>query len=380
MGYGNFQATKLSTDIGAADVSIKLDVLPKDKTGAVITAGRLVIDARKADKREIIKYTGVDLGTVSVTGVTRGAGGITAKPHTKGALVEMNPTAEDWEEALGVPNDIVTRFDEMLPNHVVSGFSLSVVSGLAVAITGGTVLINGIRVVAAAIASTALPASKDVYVDVNTAGVISFNPVNNNAAAPALSGTGYRLGRIQTAAASITNIRQIGYDSLGNRIYNTVAVTPGSLHFTGTGIPSLPPTTDANTISCRLPKPFDIMTVGGKQPVIYQPLLRLSGNGVASHYRVAYMMRPGAAYVAVEPNSGTTVGDTPNYQNNTYSNNYTDQQYWANYDFLPYGHGTVLRVDMNRDGAAGADVNPGPTEMESCYFYYNRDYTKINVS
>lgn len=150
MGYGNFQATKLSTDIGASDNTIKLDVLPKDKTGAVITSGRLVLEARSADRREIIRYTGIDLGTVSVTGVLRGQGGIAAKPHLKGALVEMNPTAEDFEEALGLsfafPTGIVLPYaGNAAPTGwlFADGSAVSSITYPALAAVVGTTFNNG---------------------------------------------------------------------------------------------------------------------------------------------------------------------------------------------------------------------------------------------
>ena len=94
MGYQNFYATKLSNDIGASDTSIVVDQAPTE------TSGRLVLEARNPTQREIIKYLGVSGNTL--TGVTRGQGGTSAKPHIKSTLVEMNATAEDLSEALGL--------------------------------------------------------------------------------------------------------------------------------------------------------------------------------------------------------------------------------------------------------------------------------------
>lgn len=90
MGYQNFFATKLYTDVGAADVVITLETPP------TATSGRLVIEARNATQREIVKYTGVSGN--QITGVTRGQGGTTAKTHLKNALVEMNATSEDLQD------------------------------------------------------------------------------------------------------------------------------------------------------------------------------------------------------------------------------------------------------------------------------------------
>jgi hypothetical protein len=90
MAYKNFFVTRLYTDIGASDTTITLETAP------TATSGRLVLEARNATQREIIKYTGVSGN--DITGVTRGQGGTTAKSHLKNALVEMNLTAEDIQD------------------------------------------------------------------------------------------------------------------------------------------------------------------------------------------------------------------------------------------------------------------------------------------
>lgn len=86
-GYQNFFATTLFTDIGATDTVITLTTVP------AVAPGRLVLEARNPTQREIITYTAI--AGNQVTGVVRGVGGTTAKPHTKNSLVEMNLTAED---------------------------------------------------------------------------------------------------------------------------------------------------------------------------------------------------------------------------------------------------------------------------------------------
>jgi len=90
MGYQNFFATKLAADVGASDVVMTLETVP------TTTSGRLVLEARNPTQREIIKYTGVAGSTI--TGVTRGQGGTSAKTHVKNALVEMNATSEDLQD------------------------------------------------------------------------------------------------------------------------------------------------------------------------------------------------------------------------------------------------------------------------------------------
>ena len=90
MGYQNFFATRLFTDVGAADTTITLETPPTE------TSGRLTLEARNPTKREIIGYTGVSGN--DITGVTRGLGGTSATTHLKNSLVEMNLTAEDIQD------------------------------------------------------------------------------------------------------------------------------------------------------------------------------------------------------------------------------------------------------------------------------------------
>lgn len=90
MAYQNFYSSKITNPIGAGDVTITVDNAPTS------TSGRMVLEARNATQREIIKYTGV-AGNV-LTGVTRGQGGTTAKQHVAGSLIQQNATAEDLQD------------------------------------------------------------------------------------------------------------------------------------------------------------------------------------------------------------------------------------------------------------------------------------------
>ena len=96
--FANFFATKLKTDMDATQTNISLETLPRDKDNNLITEGRIVIEARNSDKREIVKYTGIDIPTTSITGCTRGDGRTTATTHSKGAISEVNVTGEDLTE------------------------------------------------------------------------------------------------------------------------------------------------------------------------------------------------------------------------------------------------------------------------------------------
>lgn len=96
MAYQNFYATKLQNSIGSSDTSFDVQTPP------TVTNGRLVLEPRNAQLREIISFTGV-AGT-TLTGVTRGLYGTAASPHNSGVLVEMNYLAEDYQ-------DLVDAFD-----------------------------------------------------------------------------------------------------------------------------------------------------------------------------------------------------------------------------------------------------------------------------
>ena len=208
MPYANFYANKISAEIGTTENTITVDALPRDSAGAVITSGRLVLEARNKDKREIIKYTGVS-GT-TLTGVLRGQGGTAAKVHLKGAIVEMNPTAEDWEEALGVPNDITLRSSEMAGNFVVSDTGvIAQVSGLNGSFSNITYYINGIRYSKTGIPNKTYTASKDTYVFIDTTGTITYTEVEVDATPPALPANSVLVAKVTTGASAITYIADL---------------------------------------------------------------------------------------------------------------------------------------------------------------------------
>ena len=198
MGYQNFFATRLFTDIGAADTTITLENPPTP------TEGYLVLEARNTSKREIISYTGVSGN--DITGVARGVGGTSATDHTKNSLVEMNVVAEDLEAALAVPDDIITRFDEVVSDHVASGLVWTDDTGLTADLSAGVAYINGIRLVIAAVPNHTFTASKDTYVDLGDNGVLDYNEVSNNATPPALAASHLRLARVVTDGSNTTSI------------------------------------------------------------------------------------------------------------------------------------------------------------------------------
>lgn len=227
MAYQNFYTTKLYTDVSAADTAITLETPP------TVTSGRLVLEARNVSKREVIKYTGVSGN--QVTGVLRGQGGTTAQTHLANTLVEMNLTAEDLEDAINVPNDIVTRFDESLGDFIASGLVWSQTALLVGEMTAGVVYIDGERLVIGALSGINFTASKDTYVDVGVDGVVDYDPVANGASAPALAGSHVRIAKVVTNGSGITSVVQTGVDSLRNTIRPSGSVTSDKLGLTSAG-------------------------------------------------------------------------------------------------------------------------------------------------
>lgn len=144
-------------------------------------------------------------------------------------------------------SNVVTRMSETMSNFIVpGGLVLSVVSGLNVALSAGTVYINGARIPVNAVASTTLPASQDVYVSVSSTGAVSFaSTVNNNTSSPSLPANSIWIGQIVTNGTSVTlinqgataltssvlpplvsNVRTWKFDTNGNRIYPNLSRQP----------------------------------------------------------------------------------------------------------------------------------------------------------
>lgn len=217
MGYQNFFATTLYTDIGASDTVITLETIP------AVTSGRLVLEARNPTQREIISYSGI--AGNQITGVVRGLGGTTAKSHTKNSLVEMNLTAEDLTDALSVPNDIKVRFDESLADFIVAGTGIVAQTiGLVGSFSDITYYINGGRYTKAAIPNKTYTISKDTYVFIDINGTVTYTEVANNATAPAKPAFSILVAKVVTNGTAITSVTPMNRGSVtANEIDFTVA-------------------------------------------------------------------------------------------------------------------------------------------------------------
>ena len=118
----------------------------------------------------------------------------------------------------------ITRSMETQSNFVYSGLVVSTPSGLNISITGGTLYVNGNRITFAGVGSQTLLASKDYYIDVDYLGNVYYQNVANGANAPALTANSIRIAFVVTGAATVSSIKQTGFDSGQNKIYYTGSV------------------------------------------------------------------------------------------------------------------------------------------------------------
>lgn len=116
------------------------------------------------------------------------------------------------------------RYSETLSNFVQSGCVWTAVSGLQGTMTGGTVYVSGYRVIVSGVGSNTFDASKDVYVDVDYLGNITYNEVSNGSSAPSLAVNSVRLAKVITGASSISSIIQSDTDGGSNPIYPTSSI------------------------------------------------------------------------------------------------------------------------------------------------------------
>lgn len=126
------------------------------------------------------------------------------------------------------------RGSETLGSFVQSGCIWSGVSGLNGTMTGGTIYVNGYRVVVSGIGSNTFASSSDTYVYIDYLGNITYQAVATNSASPSPTPNAILVGIIITNGTTITQANQGGLattapvvsasvlmvcDSIGNLIY-----------------------------------------------------------------------------------------------------------------------------------------------------------------
>lgn len=231
MAWQNFYSTKLFAEISATDTTITVEKPPKT------APGRLVIEARNKDKREIISFGSI--AGNQLRGVTRGIGGTTASSHLKGSVVEMNVTAEDLEQALALPDTLTQFIDEDIGDHIVPNTGLYYKqSGFRASMGRIVYYINGHRYVKEVTDTHTFSPNKDTYVSIDTNKVEYFEEYNLNSEVPTArpdrilvakvitNGTGiervvtYNHGPLSTLPGYTSEIRPVvGFEWMGKQVY-----------------------------------------------------------------------------------------------------------------------------------------------------------------
>ena len=174
--FQNFYTTTLTTDIGANDDTIRVNTPPTD-----LVKGTLTLEARNPDKREIIKFTGVNDNLL--TGVIRGAEGTRATTHNRNASVEMNVTAEMLNEAYESQSSLQDLVDKHFGDFIDEG-AVVTVSGRSISMTAGKVYIKGLIVDIPAVSSHTFTDNKDVAIDIDINGNLHYTESTIGSLAP----------------------------------------------------------------------------------------------------------------------------------------------------------------------------------------------------
>lgn len=98
---------------------------------------------------------------------------------------------------------------DMFGDYVVSGLLSPTSANLTSTLSAGSAYVIGVRVTKTATAKT-YTASKDTYVDLSNAGVLTYAEVANGAAAPAVTSNSLRLQKVVTNGTAVTSVTQLG--------------------------------------------------------------------------------------------------------------------------------------------------------------------------
>lgn len=125
------------------------------------------------------------------------------------------------------------RGAETLANFVFTGCIWSLVSGFSGTMTGGTIYVNGFRVIVSGVGANTFNASNDTYVDIDNLGNVTYQAVSNGANSPTLTVNSIRIAKIVTSGSTITSVVQSGIDTNNVPIYPTGLVAAARVTFDG---------------------------------------------------------------------------------------------------------------------------------------------------
>lgn len=220
--FQNFYTTTLTTDIGANDDTIRVNTPPTD-----LVKGTLTLEARNPDKREIIKFTGVNDNLL--TGVIRGAEGTRATTHNRNASVEMNVTAEMLNEAYESQSSLQDLVDKHFGDFIDEG-AVVTVSARSISMTAGKVYIKGLIVDIPAVSSHTFTDNKDVAIDIDINGNLHYTESTIGSLAP-LQPNRFRIwkAKVDTTIKDIVRGRDdpIDFTTLAFGNYSTTEVDTG---------------------------------------------------------------------------------------------------------------------------------------------------------
>lgn len=132
------------------------------------------------------------------------------------ALVDILSIAHQNDGKLKTTSlDHFFKPSEMIINFVASGGIVALSSGLTGTFSDIVYYVNGLRYTKTGVANKVYTATKDTYVDIDTAGTVSYTEVTVNASAPALAANSIRIAKVVTNGSTITSVVQNQPDSNG---------------------------------------------------------------------------------------------------------------------------------------------------------------------
>lgn len=163
-------------------------------------------------------YGHVDAGNLEIDTI---APGYTDAGSEVGDIIVIRPTTQYADNLAAVAQDLQdasTQAADVFADFVEAGGGVwSQTSGLTGAMTSGNIWYQGKEYAISAIASKAFTASKDTYVDIDSADTVTYVEVANGAAEPAVTASSVRVAKVVTDGSGITSIDQAPYNApVGN--------------------------------------------------------------------------------------------------------------------------------------------------------------------
>lgn len=291
----------------------------------------------------------------------------TFTPNTRAKSAEVmsnlqalaNGSADDDKNSM-----IIHRRTDFV-SHVMSGLTIATSGTLSSNIAAGYAIVNG-QYLATLLTSKTFTASKDTYVFLKDDGSFSYSEVANGAAAPATvtnadGSDALLLALVISSAGAVTYVTQVGFDALNRMLYSTKRAQPLlKYHEKATVGTDYYPDSASTGGSWLFAVPKDYK--GDK--LVVRVFLRGGGtSGAVRMQRAVYRFRLGSVLLGIDVNVPTTV-TAATVANKTFE--YTFEVLASNFVF-----GDVIRLDVARLGADGADTYASPLDIDGMIVEYN---------